>query len=53
LRRPSRSFGLVEKQKNVTARQAFAALLDNHDLVLVEDAASGSAKVTPKPATDK
>jgi hypothetical protein len=39
--------------KNVTARQALAALLDNYGLVLVEDAASGSAKVTPKPAAEK
>ncbi len=36
--------------KDVTARQALAALLDNYGLVLVEDAATGSARVTPKPA---
>jgi hypothetical protein len=34
--------------KNVTARQALHALLDNFDLVLVEDAKTGSARILPK-----
>jgi hypothetical protein len=34
--------------KNVTAREALAALLDNYDLLLVEDPATASGKVVPK-----
>ena len=36
--------------ENVTARQALAAILDNYDLVLVEDTATGSAKIAAKTA---
>jgi hypothetical protein len=34
--------------QNITARQALAALMDNFDLVMVEDAASGVSKITVK-----
>ena len=34
--------------KNVTARQALTALLDNYSLLLVEDSATGSAKIVAK-----
>ena len=34
--------------KNVTARQALLALLDNFDLVLIEDSKSGIARILPK-----
>jgi hypothetical protein len=36
---------------NVSARQALAALLDNYNLVLVEDSATGSARVVAKAQT--
>jgi hypothetical protein len=34
--------------QNITARQALTALMDNFDLVMVEDAASGVRKITVK-----
>jgi hypothetical protein len=34
--------------KNVTARQALLALLDNFDLVLIEDSKTGIARILPK-----
>jgi hypothetical protein len=34
--------------KNVTARQALAALLDNYDLLLIEDPATNAAKIVAK-----
>jgi hypothetical protein len=37
--------------KNVTARQALTALLDNYNLLLVEDSATGSAKIVAKAQT--
>jgi hypothetical protein len=36
---------------NVTARQALTALLDNYNLLLVEDSATGSAKIVAKAQT--
>jgi hypothetical protein len=34
--------------EKITARQALVALLDNHELILVEDAATGQARVVVK-----
>ncbi len=45
-------YNLTFRWENVTARQALAAILDNFDLVLVEDPATGSAKLATKPAHD-
>ena len=34
--------------ERITARQALAALLDNYDLVMIEDAATSAARITQK-----
>jgi hypothetical protein len=41
--------GMVSiRWERITARQALAALLDNYDLVMTEDAATSSARITAK-----
>lgn len=39
--------------KNITARQALAALLDNYDLILIEDSAKPAAQIGLKTSTGK
>jgi hypothetical protein len=46
--------GMVSiRWERITARQALAALLDNYDLVMTEDAETSSARITPKSAPEK
>lgn len=42
-------YHLTIRWENVTPRQALTAILDNFDLVLVEEPATGSAKLAAKP----
>ena len=39
--------------ERITARQALAALLDNYDLVMIEDAATSAARITQKSDPEK
>jgi len=45
---PSRVSAVSVRWANVTARQAIVALLDNYNWVLVEDSATGSARIVAK-----